>query len=1003
MPCQSCRSHPRAIRWPVFALALGLMTLVASLARGEVVIAEGEQFTPTTENGWKVTHQDDTYGSHTYGGMWMTHGGCLGAAKDVVDAVAAQSITIPKAGAYRIWSKYQAPPYFNYLHRIEIIQGGKVVFSHDYGRKGTDRLWSFSGQSNELWWPWGTDHDTAEGSPNEVLLAAGPAAIRLTALKNPERGGDRFVDFVVLTTDLENRYQGFQPYSVGSPFTMEAFAASKLYVRFRNTTAKPAKLSLSRAGHYQPQYGGATMALPDQPIPAGEWSPWVNIGPFCRLVHDEGLTVSLPEASEIPLQFARDAAGNQSVGAVMARNQESVVIPIDVTWNPKATVKLARTHAEGLIAQAKTWRKASATKPKQLLFYGAFVGNEPWVHELKHTMGYNTILPDSYPHAARDDLHAHASSPDAIKQFANQYANKSKLKILSFGDEIHVGRINFQDAKQQAAFQQWIAQKKLTADELGVPPTQAKLTDKKDDGGRLLWYSNRFNEEQRFSEFRAMTELTEQLFGPEVLTGANYSPHHLALCYGPVYQWVDLFKYRGMSMLWAEDYIFSVPEVPQMVSWMFAQIRAGSKYHQLPIHFYVMPHAPGQTPENLRRNMLLSIGYGASHINSFWVGPPERFTENYINWHYPENYRVITESIHDTAAIETMQTTGKLRPAKVALILSQATDFHEARKMVDRSADPFTAQCKNAPKELNSILARKEQQYLYLALVQAGYAVDLITEDDIVDLGVLKNYQVVYQAGEWLDRRTVPLLEAWVKAGGSLVATAGLGLKNQYDQPEPAMAALLGITEARTDSNLAVIRTLLELPLADPIDQLKWNGKMIPAFGMRQRLSPIMQNGPTVIATWSDGSAAGVQRNLGQGTITAIGTTPGTSWMKSGLRVQPYARGGRHTVYNPTDFDASAADFVRLGLTSAKLNQEVTCSAPHVEAIPMDSPTGTLLTLVNWNNAPLKEITVTVRMPASPKEVRSIAGQRVIPHQFADGKVTFTIPLADADYVTLVK
>lgn len=34
-----------------------------------IVVAEGEQFTPQGKDGWRVTPQDDTYGSHTYGGM----------------------------------------------------------------------------------------------------------------------------------------------------------------------------------------------------------------------------------------------------------------------------------------------------------------------------------------------------------------------------------------------------------------------------------------------------------------------------------------------------------------------------------------------------------------------------------------------------------------------------------------------------------------------------------------------------------------------------------------------------------------------------------------------------------------------------------------------------------------------------------------------------------------------------------------------------------------------
>src|SRR5207245_1511231 len=82
----------------------------------------------------------------------------LGAPADSAGSVATQAVTIPAPGAYRVWSKYQAPPYFNYLHKIEVTQKGKTLFSHVYGKKGTPRLWSFSGESDELWWPWGVDH-----------------------------------------------------------------------------------------------------------------------------------------------------------------------------------------------------------------------------------------------------------------------------------------------------------------------------------------------------------------------------------------------------------------------------------------------------------------------------------------------------------------------------------------------------------------------------------------------------------------------------------------------------------------------------------------------------------------------------------------------------------------------------------------------------------------------------------------------------------------------------
>src|SRR5262249_30178185 len=146
--------------------------------------------------------------------------------------------------------------------------------------------------------------------------------------------------------------------------------------------------------------------------------------------------------------------------------------------------------------------------------------------------------------------------------------DKEKLRVVSFGDEISLGKINYTDKKLNDAFIAWLRKAGVTATDLGTALDKAALSDK----GRLAWYSNLFNEESRFASYREMSELVQTLFGKEVVSGANYSPHHLALCYGPIFQWVDIFRHRGMTLFWAEDYIFSVPEVPQSMSWMYGQI-----------------------------------------------------------------------------------------------------------------------------------------------------------------------------------------------------------------------------------------------------------------------------------------------------------------------------------------------------------------------------------------------------------------------------------------------
>ncbi|MSR51888.1 MAG: hypothetical protein EXS09_01190 [Gemmataceae bacterium] len=982
------------------SLPLLLLLMFGSALRAEIIVAEGEKFTPKDDKGWKITHQQDTYGSHTYGGMWMSQGASLGAPALSVGSVATQAITVSAAGKYRVWSKYQAPPYFNYLHKLEVVQGGKAVFTHVYGKKGTDRLWSFSGVSDELWWPWGVDHDCAEAPKTLVDLAAGPAELRLTTVENPKPAGDRFIDFVVLTTNVEDTYKNFKPYQVGSPFANEAIAATKLFVRFKNAGDKPAQLTISRSGHFQPQYGGATTKIPVAPVAAGQWSAWQNIGPFCQLVHDEGLVLSLGAGKEFSVQFARDEAGNEIVGDFTIADGEWAVVPIEITWKKDAVVKPAKMLAGEITAASKTWKKANGgKKPKEILFYGAFSGQEAWVTDLKDAIGYNTLLPDKYEHVARDGLFAHAGSADGIKAFAKTLKDKEKFRVLSFGDEIGLGKINYADPKNVAKFRDWLKARKVTKAELGgVEPAAATLADA--GNSHLVWYSNLFNEEERFADFRSLTELAKKEIGPNVLTGANYSPHHLALYYGPIYQWVDIFKHQGMSMFWAEDYIFSVPEVPQIISWQFAQVRCAVKYHNQPIHYYIMPHAPGQEPGYLRRNTLLAVGNGSKHIDNFWVAPPERFTENYVSWSYPETHRTLHDAIFDTAEAEPFLKGGKVRPARVAVVTGKATDFNESRLMIDKAKDVFAKDCKNAPDKLNQIICRKDQQMLYLALKNAQHTVDTITEDDITELDILKNYDVVYFAGEWIDHRAIPKLEAWVNAGGVLYATAGCGHLNEFNEPEPAMLNLLGLKSITTEKNVAIIRTLLELPLLPVIDTLTVAGKPVGAIGMKQILVP---DTAKAIGTWSTGQAGATVRELGKGKIFAVGTLAGNTWMKTGTKPIPYARGGRHCLYNPSGFDAATTTLVCLGVDARMPDRAVQCSADGIEASVMDSPNGVILTLTNWNDKPSKGVEVKVRIPFAPKSVRSVRGQKNIESKYAGGSLTFTIDLADADFVLIAK
>ena len=975
------------------------------IAAGAVVVAEGEFFKPQGA-GWAVTHMDDSYAAHSYGGMWLSQGGCLGAAADSAGAVAVQTVSLPSSGLYRVWSKYQAPPYFNFLHKIEVIQNGKTLFAHVYGKKGTDRLWSFSGVSDELWWYWGVDHDTAEAPRAGVTLAAGPAEIRLTTVENPAPAGCRFIDFVVLTTEQEDTYEGFKPNRVGSPFTVEALAQSRFFIRFKNNSPAPAKLDLKTpVGHYQPNYASRKTSIPEAAdVAPGQWSPWVNIGPFCRLVHDEGINATLKDATgPIEIEAARDAVGQAAAGTVKLPSGETFVVPVDAAWNTAHTIFASQVRADELCRLAQSeWRtRNKGRKPQSILYYGAFQGmaDKPWIAALKDALGYNTLLPEPYDHVAVDGYFQHCQSPKDLEAFAAKLsdAEKKKFKVMSLGDEIHLGTIDWTDPAMQEKFTTWLKTRGITSADLGgLNPLEVKLADRVTNP-RIGWYAQTFNEEERFGYFRDMTAQAKALLGPQVETGANYSPHSMPMYYGAIYQWIDIFKHNGMTLYWAEDYVFSVPMPPQIISWMLATVRCAVKYNQQKVHFYVMPHAPGQRADYLRRSMIYAPGAGANHIDNFWVAPPERFTENFVAWNYVDTFKAIHESIYDTAEAETLLTGAAVRPGRVAVVLSKATDHNERLTQVPKEQDVFAAICKNASPTVQQIIGRVEAQMLYLALLHGQHKTDLITEDDIVD-GILKQYDVVYMAGEWIDHRVPARLDAWIKEGGVLYASAGLGVRNEFNEPESAMLNVLGLKSVETVKNLAVIRPLIELPVAPVIDTITMDGGTVSAVGMKQTLTTAEAK---VIGTWADGKPAVTVRELGKGKAFAVGTLAGCAYMKTGLPVQPFARGGNRGPVPWTAFDPAAARLARLGVDAKAVNDPAVCDNPFVEAVVMDGPKGSVVTLVNWTDKPIAGLTVAVRLPAKPKAVQSVQAGKMVPAEFKDGILTVTTDLEWADYILL--
>lgn len=102
--------------------------------------------------------------------------------------------------------------------------------------------------------------------------------------------------------------------------------------------------------------------------------------------------------------------------------------------------------------------------------------------------------------------------------------------------------------------------------------------------------------------------------------------------------------------------------------------------------------------------------------------------------------------------------------------------------------------------------------------------------------------------------------------------------------------------------------------------------------------------------------------------------------------------------------DSDKNRLVHLGVSARPdLQREVITSVTGIEGLVIDNAKGTLVTLVNWSEAPAKAVTVQVRIPFQPTSARQVSAQKSVPVTYANGVATFTLDLAQAEYVLLNK
>jgi hypothetical protein len=964
------------------------------------LLFEAEDFTPEGA-GWSRGAWGENYFSGPFANTFLSRKAFLGAASGAGGAVARLTIRIPARGHYLPLVRYEYLYRFAATFRLRVEQGDRVVLDRVYGQRDARKVWAFrSGVTDEKAWPWGANENLVwEGHESPIELEAGPATLALVTEADPEPSARRNVDAVLLTTDtadVEERIAKEGHLPLDGLLTQ----AGDLYLQVE-ALGEPQKLTVPPGVEHSPYWVHRRSWKPRKlELKPGEPTGWIEVGSLLDTLNDGQWRLKAAPARkggavDLRLTFAVPGAAGPEVIGRFEMKQADLELLYDGSIRKSRHLRPSSEALAELVGYLKGLPPPPGRAPSRTLVYAstfrprpADEGFEADRRELDRLLGITVPLdgtpapppPPGPPPRGLVDLRSYRTLP-ALEAACRKLVDgklAERIAVVSMGDEIHLSAPK-KDADE--LFRAFLKERKIRPDEVD-PASKGNLgairyapPQNPADNPGLHLYTSLFRHAHGLREMRERTEVVRK-FLPHALIGANFSPHHGPLYLGAVHQWVHAFRQGALTLPWGEDYAWAVPiGSPQASSLAIDLLRSAVRGRpETPIHHYIMAHAPGTNPRAWRRQFYAAVAHGVRIFNLFdlvpLAGAP---TENYVN--DPAMYRAVRDALHELGAFEDLLHAARPRPAAAALWFSEIGDVWN-----DHAA-PFGA-------ELRS---------LYLGLSHRHLPLDVVVEEDAFDR-TLDGYRLIFLSDRHVSRRAVGALARWVERGGTLVLTAGAGLRDEVDRPGKAMEKLLGAEETGLEVDPTVALEKQDLPRARVLGRVLLDGQSAEVVGARWRLRP--GKDAAVELRFEDGEPALLRRRAGKGEVVALAFLPGLSYLRPALPLRPVDRGSREDTLAqllPTAMSPAMASL--LGRLSSGVERAVETSSPLVEAALLEGPSGWLVPVIDWTGAATTEVRVTV--PAGSFRRVTLASGRPVRVEEQGGKRIATFPLETADALLL--
>ena len=938
------------------------------------IFCEAEEF--KVEKGlWQAKNWGENYFAATFANTFLSRKAFLSAPEQCDESIASINARIDKEGDYLVLARYEAPYRFETQFRIKIEQDKKILMDRIYGARENLKIWAFGQKlKNEVAWDWGAVENIVwEGHDALVHLKPGIVKISLIAGKQPEPAAKRNVDIIMLTTDIEQVKMRIEKESY-LPLDGWLTQAGDVWMKVRNTGNE--KLNI-KGGNFQ-EHSPYWVHLRkwkgiDISVEPGQTTDWIEVGSTMDTLNDGQWRFSVSGKCEIEFGVM-DASGTIEKIRQFSLNNPGKLELIgfaDTRYCKK--IGVPDEEINELVDYLKKIKTYGKTPEKTLIF--AVTG----IKEFPSLFGFSSD-PEVY-------VDWRGKTPEQLETICKNLTEeqRKKIRVVSLGDEIALPTPNPKEAKE--GFINYLKGQLVKPEDIDATGNWDNISYNpdpkiKDTNPALYYWSKKY---QHYYGIQTIKKLTDVLrkYLPNAGIGANFSPHHGGYAHsylGKVFQWVSCFREDGLTMPWAEDYIWQVPVgSPQMNEINLDLFRAGIRGKpDRKIHYYVMPHWPGNTPKMWKRQFYAALAHGMKIINLFEFYPVYiAYTENHVSSR--DMYEMVLRSFREYGLFEDIIQEGIVKKANCGLWFSETADIW------DDNNGSFAA----------------AKRALYIMIRNNQIPLDFVIEQDALD-GTINQYKTIFITDKHISLSASKKISEWVNNGGTLFLTAGAGMFDEYNRKNNVIKELTGFEQKIIEGD-EIHYIKQDLPFAKPVDlitEIEGIKVSIPVFGVKAEINP--SSSGEIIGKFSDGKIALLSIPKGKGKIIYCAFLPGLSYFKPAIPLKPVDRGSTDDAmahFLPVNFEPELRKLIKMSysdrpLTFVRIDGK---EAGFIETMVIESKNGMVIPVINWSPDENLDITVEIYMDLSNKKIMLASGENLKINNLKEKtELNFKIDVADA-------